>query len=464
MLKMRFASWTFFLCALVASFSVAFAGAPKAPEMLELEKMYYTKYLYPSDINEHLPHLRRLAGECTSVTEIGIRDVVSTWAVLLGLAESDCKSPSYIGIDLNAPPLGSLILAHKLADENGVSFKFVQGNDMEIDIEPTDLLFIDTLHTYCHLTYELEKFSPQVNKYIALHDTDAPWGFWDDSCYYGNYSEYPAHIDRTKRGLWQAVVDFLDTHPEWRLSEHHFNNHGFTVLERNSKQEVSSAQIDHALQNHIILCTGPSLGRRERLKENTELDLARIPFKKIFLTTNDSKNLDLTFGTKTPACHLIENRGHQLDCLNCIISTIKNVLKDPECSDQDIILFKHESLYINDMALVRQAVRKILEGHDMVVRHWAPDSFYMTNAFYMKVGAAREVFKDLVEVSSFNEDFSFCEDYFTKYIVNSIPKVYKIDYSHLTRKDNELGLYHIPPQGEENVCGYWDKKNYDQLY
>ena len=31
------------------------------------------------------------------------------------------------------------------------------------------------MHTYCHLSYELDTFSPKVRKYIAMHDTSEPW-------------------------------------------------------------------------------------------------------------------------------------------------------------------------------------------------------------------------------------------------------------------------------------------------
>jgi hypothetical protein len=103
---------------------------------------------------------------------------------------------------------------------------------MYVDIEPTELLFIDSLHTYAHLTYELEKFSPKATKYIAMHDTSAPWGDTDDDEYHGDYSEYPPEIDRTKRGLWPAVLDFLNKHPEWTLKERRENSHGLTILQR----------------------------------------------------------------------------------------------------------------------------------------------------------------------------------------------------------------------------------------
>lgn len=202
---------------------------------VELQKMYELRHNQPSDINEHLPVLRDLATDCKSVVEIGLRDLVSTWAVLHGLsANSDAASRTYVGIDIETPPSNQLALAERLSIENGISFKFVKGNDMIVDIEPADMLFIDSLHTYCHLTYELEKFSQKINKYIALHDTSEPWGNRDDSAYHGDYSEYPATIARTKRGLWPAVVDFLSRHPEWSLQERHLNNHGLTVLKRSS--------------------------------------------------------------------------------------------------------------------------------------------------------------------------------------------------------------------------------------
>ena len=224
-----------FLCLLALS-TLHFSFSPlelrQKDSFLELEKTYYAHHLHPSDINEHLPHLRALAWECSSVVEIGLRHMVSSWALLLGLAENDFESRSYTGVDLCRPPSDSLYLAEQLSKENGVSFRFIQINDMDLEFEPTDLLFIDSLHTYCHLTFELERFAPKVNKYIAMHDTSDPWGDQDDWTYFGNYSEYPAHIDRSKRGLWAAVNDFLETHPEWKLRKRYYNNHGFTILER----------------------------------------------------------------------------------------------------------------------------------------------------------------------------------------------------------------------------------------
>jgi hypothetical protein len=186
----------------------------------------------PSDICEHVPLLYHLSKDVSSVIEIGMRGMVSSWGILQGLSESPFSHPSYIGIDISAPPSETLKAARRLARAQGIKFTFLRGNDMDIDIPKTDCLFIDSLHTYCHLTYELEKFSPSVRKYIAMHDTSPPWESVDDSEYHGDFSEYPACIDRNKRGLWLAVEDFLQRHPEWKLLARHINCKGFTILER----------------------------------------------------------------------------------------------------------------------------------------------------------------------------------------------------------------------------------------
>jgi hypothetical protein len=193
----------------------------------------------PSDIFEHVPVLYGLALECSSVTEIGVRSMVSTWGILKGLSENSHEGKSYLGIDLSLPPTKSLKAARRISKDIGITYNFLQANDMTITLDPVELLFIDSLHTYCHLTYELEKFSPSVLKYIALHDTSPPWDLVDETWYTGDFSEYPAHIDKNKRGLWPAVEDFLATHPEWEIKERRLNCHGFTILKRVSDANMN---------------------------------------------------------------------------------------------------------------------------------------------------------------------------------------------------------------------------------
>ncbi len=201
-------------------------------ENIELQQKYDFASQNSSDINEHVPTLRRYAKECSSVIELGVRSMVSTWGILKGLSESALDNPSYVGVDIELPPIETLASASRLAKANGIHFIFTLANDMDIDINPADMLFIDSLHTYCHLTYELETFSSKINKYIAIHDTTFSNETIDGPGYEGDYSEYPAAYDRTKRGLWPAIVDFLAGHPEWILFERYYNNYGLTILKR----------------------------------------------------------------------------------------------------------------------------------------------------------------------------------------------------------------------------------------
>lgn len=204
---------------------------PHLNDQVLLHNLYCYYEKTPSDMYQHLPRLRSLASECRSVIELGVRDMVSTWGLLQGLSDHKTGGRSYLGIDLNLPPAATFDLARNMAQRNGIGWEFVQGNDLQIDIPYTDLLFIDTLHTYAHLRYELETFSSRVGKYIVMHDTSDPYGS-QDQVYDGDYSEYPDWIDVTKRGLWTAVKDFLAAHPEWEVHQRFTDCHGLTILKR----------------------------------------------------------------------------------------------------------------------------------------------------------------------------------------------------------------------------------------
>lgn len=233
-----------------------------------------------------------------------------------------------------------------------------------------------------------------------------------------------------------------------------------------------SPDIQYKLEKKIILCTGPSLGRKDLLVQITAHDAQIIPFKKIFIATNDPNNLDIVINDIKTVIELIPERNKQLDCLNCIIKSIKMALNDPDVTDDDIILFKHESVYISDMFLISQAIKKIIEGYDIVVKYWLGkgiqtssgyNDYYHTDSFFIAVKAARVAFKNIVEVPYFTRDYQFCEEYFSKFMVSKLVRIYKIDYHHSNWKDNELGFYHMP-RYPEDPNWYWDKKNYYEIY
>lgn len=200
-----------------------------------LESKYRERCSRYSDIYEHLPTLSKYASQCQHVTEFGMRSVVSTWALLHGLVNNGEEGvKTLVSVDLNYDR--GIEEVRPVADQVGVNFSFVMGNDVKIEIHPTDLLFIDTWHVYGHLKRELEKHHSKVNKYIAMHDTtvDAEHG---ETLRCGlnpqqqsQESGYP--IEEITRGLWPAVEEFLEAHPEWRLEKRYTNNNGLTILSR----------------------------------------------------------------------------------------------------------------------------------------------------------------------------------------------------------------------------------------
>lgn len=176
----------------------------------------------PSDINEHLEALKNYASECDHITEMGVRNVVSTWAFLSG------KPKKYVGIDILPCPIET---AERLAKEEGIDFQFIQADTIHPDftIEETDLLFIDTWHIYRQLSKELEMHSSKARKYIIMHDTTS-FAIEDE----GDWDEYSKLVGEKsgKQGLWLAIEEFLESNPEWILKERFTHNNGVTVLAR----------------------------------------------------------------------------------------------------------------------------------------------------------------------------------------------------------------------------------------
>lgn len=179
------------------------------------------------DINEHLPTLRKYASECNHVTEMGTRFAISTFSLLIA------KPKKVVSIDMNYhffKPFEDEI--RNFATQCGTEFQFIEADVLKIDIEKTDMLFIDTLHTYNQLSKELRKHEKNVNKWIILHDT-ITFGQRDEDFYQnGSISDEISSQFVEKRGLYTALIDFLGENKNWKIKEHFTNNNGLTIIER----------------------------------------------------------------------------------------------------------------------------------------------------------------------------------------------------------------------------------------
>lgn len=193
----------------------------KNPKIMEkILEQYNSKVSKKSDINEHLPTLKKYAEECDHVTELGCRGVVSTWAFLAG------KPSKMVSVDIEPSPIEE---ASKLATQYGIDFTFIHQDDLKIKLEKTDLLFIDTLHTYDQLSQELTLHGNKAKKYIIMHDTEV-FGHLD---YYGNKK----YGREGKVGLKPAIEEFLTKNKAWTLEKEYTNNNGLTVLKRVSTRK-----------------------------------------------------------------------------------------------------------------------------------------------------------------------------------------------------------------------------------
>jgi hypothetical protein len=191
-------------------------------EPSSIDEFFHNEKFKHTDINEHLETIKNYASYCNHVTEMGTRDVVSTWALLAA------RPKKIVCIDINPCPIDT---AKRLAEKENIEFEFKQADTIHPDfsIEETDLLFIDTWHVYSQLRKELIKHSGKVRKCIILHDTTTYEYVDEDEL--RNQTLYTTN-NLGKKGLWPAVMDFLDENSGWYIRERFFNNNGLTILAR----------------------------------------------------------------------------------------------------------------------------------------------------------------------------------------------------------------------------------------
>jgi len=180
--------------------------------MITVERKFTELASTPSDINEHLVVIRYYSDKCVHVTELGVRRGVSTWAFLSSMAQK------VVSVDVNHPDEygGSLQEMRDAAIEAGKTFDFILANDLQIELEETDLIFFDTLHTYSQLKQELELHASKSRKYLMFHDTFS----------------YGEHGIDGREGLMQAINEFLSNHTEWHIKEVYNNNNGLIIVEK----------------------------------------------------------------------------------------------------------------------------------------------------------------------------------------------------------------------------------------
>lgn len=194
--------------------------------MIDLEQKINEIHQIPSDINEHIPTMLKYGQECDHITEMGVRGILSTWAWLACAPKNkfiayDLYDPSHWGGDIQA--------VKDIAKSYGINFEFIKADILNIDIEPTDLLFIDTWHHYDQLKLELKLHPDKVKKYIILHDTTKYAEVGESKLNNNTWGD-----TYSGKGIWFAVEEFLNDNSEWTLHKRFTHCNGLTILERKS--------------------------------------------------------------------------------------------------------------------------------------------------------------------------------------------------------------------------------------
>tara|TARA_B100000945_G_C20347906_1_gene580714 strand:- start:429 stop:1217 length:789 start_codon:yes stop_codon:yes gene_type:complete len=259
--------------------------------LTEIYTVYLDKCKHKSDINEHLQVLKELAEECEIIAELGVRNVVSSWAFAAGLLKNNSTRKILWQNDIEKSNDVHNFL--EIARAHNINAVFKEGNDLNVDIPCIfDMVFIDTWHIYGQLIRELERYKNKSRKYIVMHDTTVDGIYGEEiRMGYAHYlisqnrleSEYPLRqglsiengyfenfhkniepdlkflkenymkdylenkskmnemtVDDLTTGLWKAVEEFLDKNDDWELMKRYTNNNGLTILKRKNNiiQEI----------------------------------------------------------------------------------------------------------------------------------------------------------------------------------------------------------------------------------
>ncbi len=397
-----------------------------------------------------LNHL--ITRNCKKVTEINRDPCALSGAILTSLSNKKGKK-KYISISKNIIENQYLKKISNIAKEKKIEFIFWRINESYIEIETTDLLIINSLETYHHIKFVLDTFPKNIRKYICIpnmYKNGLP--LEREESYSGDYFEYPNPIASNRQGVWQAVNDFLDMHPEWTIMSKS-DSEDDLFLTRKSEDSFFkpfrfSKKVNYYLKNKIILCTGPSLGRYKMLKDNLESEMRLIPYKKVFIKTNDDAIMDIKLFNKKPNCERIPYIEKYVDCWNCIISSLQAAVKDKEVKDDDIIVFKHETVFLNDLNLFKRAIQKMLSGYNMIVRSFWGGS--TSDIFFVKVSEIKKIINNLSLLEKIPDD-QYVEMMLHNTIVMNIPRVYAIQLGTAPLSSNNistwgcngLGFFHL---------------------
>jgi cephalosporin hydroxylase len=144
--------------------------------------------------------------QCDHITEIGVNYGKSGKAWLM------CNPKKLIGIDISSK---FEKYVREFVSCTDTEYTYITANSLDLDIEQTDLLYLDGDHSHYHVLAELRKFAPKVNKFLMGDDIGAE----------GRPGPTGYHVER-------AFRDFLNENDEWEFEYKTMIGTGMIVLKR----------------------------------------------------------------------------------------------------------------------------------------------------------------------------------------------------------------------------------------
>jgi hypothetical protein len=183
---------------------------------------HYTEWCRrPSAIQPHLPRLKALAEGCQIAQEFGVKRAASSSALLLGALR-------VISYDIVPTPEAR----HLQAAEPRWEYRIQDSR--EAPVEPCDLLFIDSLHTYAQVEAELTRHADSVARWLIFHDSITFGSIGADGETGRQTWTYQAGVPvpRGHLGIRPAIDALMIRDRSWQIAAHYPDSHGLLVLER----------------------------------------------------------------------------------------------------------------------------------------------------------------------------------------------------------------------------------------
>jgi hypothetical protein len=189
------------------------AQSVQSPDYAAIESIYQEHVKSGSAIAPHLPTLRRLACDCKTVVEFGVKNGASTTAFL----SAGCEVTSYDIVETRR--------ARELERLAGKTWTYRVQDSRTAEQVDCDLLFIDSLHTYDQCKAELARMGNHARKYLVFHDTIIFGSV-------GALGETGKHAEGVL-GIRPAIDEFMiEWSYRWRLQFHDVHSAGLLVLRR----------------------------------------------------------------------------------------------------------------------------------------------------------------------------------------------------------------------------------------